>query len=66
MRGVFDDFAAHILSRYPSTLPVAAAGGVAAAFGELLRETLAAHGRRVAAIVRAPLDGLIAYHETRR
>ena len=66
VRGVFDDFAAHVLSRYPSTLPVAAAGGVAAGFGELLREALAAHGRRVAAIVRAPLDGLIAYHETRR
>ncbi len=64
--GVFDEFAAHVLSRYPASLPVAATGGVAATFPALLREALAGCGRQLVRIVRAPLDGLIAYHETGR
>ena len=43
----FADFAERNLSGYPVHLPVACVGGVAAAFGDLLRETLTRCGREV-------------------
>ena len=58
----FADFAGRNLSRYPAHLPVACVGGVAAAFGDLLRETLTRCGREVVTIVRSPAAGLTEYH----
>ena len=58
----FADFAGRNLSRYPAHLPVACVGGVAAAFGDLLRETLMRCGREVVTIVRSPAAGLTEYH----
>lgn len=58
----FADFAERNLSRYPAHLPVACVGGVAAAFGDLLRETLMRYGREVGTIVSSPAAGLKAYH----
>ena len=58
----FADFAERNLSGYPAHLPVACVGGVAAAFGDLLRETLTRCGREVVTIVRSPAAGLTEYH----
>lgn len=58
----FADFAERNLSGYPVHLPVACVGGVAAAFGDLLRETLTRCGREVVTIVRSPAAGLTEYH----
>lgn len=58
----FADFAERNLSRYPAHLPVACIGGVAAGFGELLREVLAQEGCRVGEIAASPAEGLIKYH----
>lgn len=58
----FREFAAHNLDRYPARLPVAAVGGVAYHFAELLREALHEAGREVERIVESPAEGLAEYH----
>lgn len=58
----FRDFAERNLSRYPAGLPVSFAGGVAAHFGDLLREALEAEGYPVETIVESPAQGLLEYH----
>ena len=58
----FADFAERNLSRYPKGLPVSFVGGIAAHFGELLREALAGAGYEVKEIIESPAEGLLKYH----
>lgn len=58
----FGEFAARNLSGYPTGLPVAFVGGVAAHFEEPLREAMAAAGREVVRIVCSPAEELWKYH----
>lgn len=58
----FGDFAERNLSRYPKGLPVSFVGGIAAHFGELLREALAGAGYEVKEIIESPAEGLLKYH----
>ena len=58
----FGDFAERNLSRYPKGLPVSFVGGIAAHFGELLREALAGAGYEVKEIIKSPAEGLLKYH----
>ena len=61
----FLDFAERNLSRYPQGLAVSFVGGIAARFGELLREALSADGYRLGTIVESPAEGLLEYHHGR-
>ena len=65
VRRSFGEFASRNLSRYPQGLPVSFVGGIAARFGELLRETLEAEGYRIGTIVESPAEGLLKYHHGR-
>ena len=58
----FGDFAERNLSRYPKGLPVSFVGGIAAHFGELLREALAGAGYEVKEIIESPAEELLKYH----
>lgn len=58
----FLEFAERNLSRYPRGLTVSFVGGIAARFGKLLREALAADGYRIGTIVESPAEGLLKYH----
>ena len=61
-RMVLRSFAERNLSRYPKGLPVSFVGGIAAHFGELLREALAGAGYEVKEIIESPAEGLLKYH----
>ncbi len=61
----FLEFAERNLSRYPQKLAVSFVGGIAARFGKLLREALAADGYRIGTIVESPAEGLLKYHHGR-
>ena len=50
---------------YVQGLPVSFVGGIAARFGELLRETLEAEDYRIGTIVESPAEGLLKYHHGR-
>ena len=65
VRRSFGEFASRNLSRYPQGLPVSFVGGIAARFGELLRETLEAEDYRIGTIVESPAEGLLKYHHGR-
>ena len=65
VRRSFGEFASRNLSRYPQGLLVSFVGGIAARFGELLRETLEAEGYRIGTIVESPAEGLLKYHHGR-
>ncbi len=61
----FLEFAERNLSRYPQGLAISFVGGIAARFGELLREALAADGYRIGTIAESPAEGLLKYHHGR-
>lgn len=65
VRRSFREFTSRNLSRYPQELAVSFVGGIAARFGELLHEALAAEGRRIETIVESPAAGLLEYHHGR-
>lgn len=58
----FRTFARRNLARYPAGLPLGFVGGVAAHFGDELREATESCGYRIERIMESPADGLLEYH----